>query len=200
MPQSPPLSSPAVCNPGYGGKPCAMCEVGTYSPGGNATVGDLKCKACPDGFRTPGNGSTNATACNRELLEGGGVRTHVKSCICMSRGCSLIWTPAAWLELHCIRAQNLPVKGGIIITTTATPQPKNARVDTEGLAANPAPLDNSHPAATTLPLRECASTARQTPPTFSRAGTGQSRATVSCWSLRRLAVAAHKVLRVHNCT
>jgi hypothetical protein len=56
-----------VCQPGYGGKLCNICPVGTYSPGG--TTAD--CIACGGVGTTASEGSTSPTQCGCQPGSGG---------------------------------------------------------------------------------------------------------------------------------
>jgi len=64
-----------VCQPGYGGKLCNICPVGSYSPGG--TTAD--CIACGGVGTTASEGSTSPTQCGCQPGSGG-VRLRCKCC------------------------------------------------------------------------------------------------------------------------
>ena len=51
------------CNEGFGGDPCQVCAVGSYSAGGNEFEQHKDCDLCPDGKTTIANTSTVVAQC-----------------------------------------------------------------------------------------------------------------------------------------
>ena len=51
------------CNEGFGGDPCQVCAVGSYSAGGNELEQHKDCDLCPDGKTTITNTSTVVAQC-----------------------------------------------------------------------------------------------------------------------------------------
>lgn len=59
-----------ICGPGEGGLPdesdCVICPRGSFSAGGDVTLPQPACQACPVGVSTDRNGSTSDAECTRE--------------------------------------------------------------------------------------------------------------------------------------
>lgn len=59
-------AGPQPCPPGMGGDQCLPCANGTWSAGGNSTIGRPQCQPCPVGSTNNKTGGTSLAECNGE--------------------------------------------------------------------------------------------------------------------------------------